>query len=166
MLSHNDLSVVDRPATLTSSPVMTDVWSTKRGIVSPHEPVLIVEDERVARRALATLLACNGYPTEAVGSAEEALQLIQTTGRGPGILLVDFDLPGMSGLDLIGRLAKVQPPIGIVMITAARNDGLAARLSEFGAAYLRKPLDFDVLLGLLAELDRQRHGSDIHTPVA
>lgn len=166
MLSQNDLSFVDRPATLTASPVMTDVWSVKRGIAAHHEPVLIVEDERVSRRALAALLACNGYPTQAVGSAEDALQLIQKAGHAPHILLVDFDLPGMSGLDLIKRLAKVDPPVGIVMITAARNDGLAAQLSEFGAAYLRKPLDFDVLMGLMAEMERPSRAPDNHTPAA
>ena len=115
-----------------------------------HRPnVLIVEDERVSRRALAALMSASGYQTEAAGSAEEALDAVRAEGVRPDIALVDLDLPGMNGLDLIGQLTRLEPSVFPVLITAANGDNFANVLQEKGVAYLRKPLDFSRLLSLL-----------------
>jgi CheY-like chemotaxis protein len=110
--------------------------------------VLIVEDERVSRRALAALMSCSGYQTAAAGSAEEALHALQS-GVHPDIALVDLDLPGMNGLDFIGQLTQLDPGVFPVLITAANGDSLTSLLRQRGVAYLRKPLDFDRLMSLL-----------------
>src|SRR5882724_5202578 len=70
--------------------------------------ILIVEDERISRQALASLLDSSGYHSEACESAEEALNRIGM-GEGPRFALVDVDLPGMSGLELISRLEQLSP---------------------------------------------------------
>lgn len=111
---------------------------------------MIVEDERVSRRALAALMSANGYETEALGSAEEALNAVEA-GVRPDIALVDLDLPGMNGLDFIGQLTQLDPAVFPVLITAANGDNLAQMLQQRGVAYLRKPLDFDRLMTLLGE---------------
>lgn len=110
--------------------------------------VLIVEDERVSRRALAALMSASGYETAALGSAEEALNSVRQ-GNHPDIALVDLDLPGMNGLDFIGQLTKLDPAVFPVLITAANGDSLAHMLQQRGVTYLRKPLDFDRLLSIL-----------------
>jgi CheY-like chemotaxis protein len=110
--------------------------------------VLIVEDERVSRRALAALMSAKGYETEAAGSAEEALDALES-GVHPDIALVDLDLPGMNGLDFIGQLTQLDPGVFPVLITAANGENLAHLLQQRGVAYLRKPLDFDRLMNLL-----------------
>jgi CheY-like chemotaxis protein len=110
--------------------------------------VMIVEDERVSRRALAALMSANGYKTEAMASAEEALAAVNA-GTLPDIALVDLDLPGMNGLDFIGRLTRLDPGVFPVLITATNGDRLASLLADRGVAFLRKPLDFDRLLSLL-----------------
>jgi two-component system response regulator FlrC len=111
--------------------------------------VLIVEDERVSRRALTALMAASGYATEAAGSAEEALAAVRADAVHPDIALVDLDLPGMNGLELIGQLTRMEPSVFPVLITAANGDSLTHRLREQGVAYLRKPVDFGRLLSLL-----------------
>src|SRR5688572_22798639 len=95
------------------APSNMDVAS-RRG--APPE-VLIVEDERVSRRAMAALLAANGYHPEAVESGEEALRVVRRGGP-PEIALVDFDLPGMNGLDFISRLSEMDPTVFTVLVTA------------------------------------------------
>lgn len=115
--------------------------------------VLIVEDERVSRRALAALMSSMGYHTEAAASAEEALDAVQG-GTLPDIALVDLDLPGMNGLDFIGQLTQLDPAVFPVLITAANGDRLTSLLANKGVAYLRKPLDINRLLSLL---DAQRN---------
>ena len=111
--------------------------------------VLIVEDERVSRRALTALMTASGYVAEAAGSAEEALAAVRTEGVHPDIALVDLDLPGMNGLEFIGRLTQLDPAVFPVLITAANGESLAEHLREQGVAYLRKPVDFTRLLSLL-----------------
>lgn len=121
--------------------------------------ILLVEDERVSRRALAMLLSRHGYVIDAVGTAEEALQLVQRRGHAPAIVLADLDLPGMSGLDLIDRLAQLDPDAAAVMITASADEAVASKLSRYGAAYMRKPVDFDALLQLLDAIRSPQGGA-------
>lgn len=115
--------------------------------------MLIVEDERVSRKALALLLRACGYRTVAAGSAEEALCLLASDDDdAPDIALVDVDLPGMSGLELAERLEIALPRTFTVLITAAEGERIQNFVRNHPVAYLRKPLDFDHLLGLLSDM--------------
>ena len=80
--------------------------------------VLVIEDEKVSRKALGRLLAESGYTAEAVESAEEAVAVL-TIGQRPAVALVDLDLPGMSGADLIAYIKQIAPGIRPVLVTAA-----------------------------------------------
>lgn len=113
-----------------------------------HGVVLIVEDERVSRKALATLLASSGYSTESVESAEEALEIVNE-GNVPEVALIDLDLPGMNGAELISRLADSSPSVKPILITAVDRERLDPFLRRFGVTHLRKPLNFDSLLQIL-----------------
>ena len=115
--------------------------------------VLIVEDERSARRALSLLLMASGYRPQAFGSAEEALAGLKM-GDIPPLALVDLDLPGMNGLDLIRQLEKLNPSVHSILVTATDQETLAARLREHPVEYLRKPVNFDQLLDMMAD---QKH---------
>lgn len=110
--------------------------------------VLIVEDEGVSRRALAMLLTSCGYLTSSAASAEEALRMIKAR-NAPSIAVVDLDLPGMNGLDLIARLKAMNPNLYPVLITGADCDRLDSMLKNRPVACLRKPVHFEQLLNLL-----------------
>src|SRR5215217_5249473 len=80
--------------------------------------VAIVEDERVSRQALTALLSGYGYQTKAFGSAEEMLDCMDCNEcKQPGMFLVDVDLPGMSGLQLLTALERRFPDLQAVLIT-------------------------------------------------
>jgi CheY-like chemotaxis protein len=130
--------------------VSTEVQNVHEARTHERPNVLIVEDERVSRRALAALMSALGYETEAAASAEEALDAVES-GAHPDIALVDLDLPGMNGLDFIGRLTQMDPAVFPVLITAANGDRLTSLLANRGVAYLQKPLDVNRLLSLLGE---------------
>lgn len=109
----------------------------------------------MARRALASLLTACGYVTHAVGSAEEALGLLEDA-PSPAFILVDLDLPGMSGLDLIGKLRQVDSHAIPILITAADGDRVVPSLLGKAIIYLQKPLDFAQLLTVLHN-EQMRH---------
>jgi CheY-like chemotaxis protein len=110
--------------------------------------VLIIEDERVSRKALTSLLVGQGYAAEAVESAEEGLRMLDR-GPIPQVTLVDLDLPGMSGAEFIYRLSDENPGVRAVLITAADADRVAGVTLGRNIPHLRKPIDFNDLLALL-----------------
>ena len=118
--------------------------------------VLIVEDERVARRALSTLLAAYGFETAVAESAEEALQILrQRQARAhPSVALVDLNLPGMNGLDFISQLERMNPSVFPVLMTASGEETYSEAARERHLTYLRKPLDVGGLLTVITHGER------------
>lgn len=124
-----------------------------------HPTVLIVEDERVSRQAMAYLLEQSGFRPAACESAEEALERLGDEPPPP-VALIDVDLPGMSGLELIVRLEKLRPGLFAVLITAAGGERIERFRKAHDVQYIRKPVDFRRLLELLDERrspDEARH---------
>src|SRR5579884_1940499 len=88
--------------------------------------VLIVEDDPVSRKAMQTLCSLKGYRADAVGSAEDALKKVSEEGL-PKIALVDLDLPGMNGMELIRKFKELGPGVFPVLITAANKESITNR---------------------------------------
>jgi two-component system response regulator (stage 0 sporulation protein F) len=130
--------------------VYSEVANFRRSAPKGLKSVLIVEDERSARRAMSLLFIASGYRPQAFGSAEEALAAMRL-GNIPPIALVDLDLPEMNGLDFITQLEKLNPLVHSILITATDQETLAGRLSEHPVPYLRKPVNFDELLDMMAD---------------
>ena len=111
--------------------------------------VLIVEDDPSARRALQLLLAANGYIARVAHTAEDAMQLLVEPQR-PRIVLIDIDLPGMNGLELLHRVQDGHPDILCSLMSA--ND---AHSHDFdatdhrGIPFFEKPINLARLLGFL-----------------
>lgn len=114
------------------------------------DSVVIVEDERVSRDALAALLKNHGYHTRAFATAEELLAEVEQ-GECPRVVLADVDLPGMDGLDLLSQLERKHPDLYAVLITAADGERIERFCQDHSVPYLPKPLNRRQLLSLLDE---------------
>ena len=112
--------------------------------------VLVVEDESVARRALDKLLTRSGYNTIAVESGEAALRFLRHN-EGPHVALIDLDLPGMNGAELLNRLRNLSPDTHAVIMTATSAERVRELVGDHHIPHLRKPLDFRVLLRVLSQ---------------
>jgi DNA-binding NtrC family response regulator len=102
--------------------------------------VSIVDDEPSVRRALSNLLRSVGFDVRVFPSAQEYLR----TGRpdGPACLVLDVELPGISGLDLQAQLARTDPPTPIVFLTGHGDIPMTVRALKAGAVdFLTKPVD-------------------------
>jgi DNA-binding NtrC family response regulator len=117
--------------------------------VDPADEILIVEDEQTARRTLGLLLSSCGFHPRAFPTAEQALAWLERGWR-PAIALIDLDLPGMDGLELIDRMQNLSPLTRPILVTATDDQILSSRLRDRSLPYLRKPLDFDGLLYVLS----------------
>jgi DNA-binding NarL/FixJ family response regulator len=115
--------------------------------------VSIVEDHRDTRERLAELLRdepdirfLNGYPT-----AEEALKHIPDAL--PDVVLVDIRLPGMSGIDCVGRLKAKFPQLQVLMLTTYEENDLIFQSIRAGASgYLLKNVQFTDLIQAIQEV--------------
>jgi FixJ family two-component response regulator len=142
---------------------VTERPKTPREPISAREPlVLIVEDDELIREALSNLFASIGLQVEMFGSATEMLQ--STLPDVASCLVLDIRLPGMSGLDFQGELAKANIHIPVIFMTGHGDIPMSVRAMKGGAVdFLTKPFrDQDMLdaVTVAIERDRKRREAD------
>ncbi|SDO50454.1 Response regulator receiver domain-containing protein [Afipia sp. GAS231] len=118
--------------------------------------VAIVDDDEAVGNAIRVLMRSIGLVARAFSSGEEFLRSPELSRTG--CLVVDFDMPKMSGLDLHNNLSRLGKEIPTVLITAYPNDDIRARALQAGViCYLPKPFDESDLLNCIqAALDRTK----------
>ena len=116
--------------------------------------VAIVDDDEAVGNAIEVLLRSIGLVAQAFSSGEEFLRSPELSRTG--CLVVDFDMPNMSGLDLHNNLSRAGKEIPTVLITAYPSDDIRVRALQAGIiCYLPKPFDESDLLNCLqTALDR------------
>lgn len=112
--------------------------------------VHVVEDEKEVSDAIALLLSTSAIETEAFPSAEA---FVTADGeRTATCLLLDNNLPGISGLDLLTRLREAGSNASVIMVTGRGDVPTAVAAMKLGAFhFLEKPFDPDKLLALVEE---------------
>jgi len=117
----------------------------------PRAPVLLVEDDDGLRSILVRHLRRSGYRVAEAASAEEA-ELALAGGLRPALVLLDVNLPGETGWDLLrgpALAAAGSPPVVVASATTINP----RRLTEFGVAgYLPKPFPLETLIATLDRL--------------
>jgi two-component system response regulator FixJ len=117
---------------------------------TPHEAVLIVDDDATIRDSVKLLLSTANILTEAFASAEDFLAVVNL--RDPSCVLLDLRLPGMHGLELLKRLAAAGDHIAVIIITGHGDVPMAVSAMRSGAFhFIEKPFDPDVLLSIVEE---------------
>jgi putative two-component system response regulator len=106
--------------------------------------LLVVDDEEAIRNAVRKYLVQQGYEVAVAASGEEALDILRRQ-KITGILL-DVNLPGTNGIDLVPRILELEPSVAILMLTAVNDATSAALCMQRGALdYLLKPIDLSHL---------------------
>jgi two-component system response regulator HydG len=107
--------------------------------------ILVVDDESAARVGLQKLLAQDGFSVVDAESGAIALERIADTA--PDLVLTDLKMPGMDGIELLGKLRESYPALPVIVVTAFGDVGSAVTAMRAGADdYLTKPIDYDALL--------------------
>jgi DNA-binding response OmpR family regulator len=113
--------------------------------------VSIVEDDPGVANFLRRALRLEGYEVSVWADGEAFLSAADTTLFD--VLIVDHDLPGCNGLQIVRWLARRTPIPAILMLTGREQSGLKQNVLEAGASEFRtKPVDLDDLLSLVAGL--------------
>ena len=108
-------------------------------------PVAVIDDDESIRRAMERLIRSFGFPVVTFPSAQEFL--LSSHALHTACLILDVQMPGMSGLQLQSHLAQAGCRIPIIFITAYPDESTRARALQTGAVdFLEKPFRDDVLL--------------------
>src|SRR4029077_3638467 len=107
--------------------------------------VYVVDDDLSAREGVAGLIRSAGLMAKTFESGEEFLAAPRP--KGPSCLVLDINLPGVSGLDLQQELAKSRPQVPIIFLTGHGDIPMTVRAVKAGAVnFLTKPVDDEDLL--------------------
>ncbi len=100
--------------------------------------VLIVDDAELFREALKAAFIQEGF--EVVGQAADAMTGLDLAGRlEPDLIMLDLLMPGMSGLEVVGKLIKASPKSRVVLLTASESsEDLLAAVKAGASGYLTK----------------------------
>ena len=105
-------------------------------------PILIVDDDASQRRLIEFWLQEDGYRTVTAEDGKAGLRAFEQ--RAPALVITDVRMPGMSGLDLLGKIKGDNPDIPFILITAFATVDDAVEALKLGATdYILKPLKAD-----------------------
>jgi sigma-B regulation protein RsbU (phosphoserine phosphatase) len=111
--------------------------------------ILVVDDDAISRKILAQLLASAGHESRECEDGAKALQLIHA--KPPSLLLLDFDMPGLNGAEVLRRLRSDADPavaqIPAIMLTGHGSEESEVSCLQAGADdFVTKPINAAVLL--------------------
>jgi DNA-binding NtrC family response regulator len=102
--------------------------------------VLLVDDEVVFGLALAERLRLKRYDVKAVSRVEDALAAVRNDP--PDVVLLDFMMPGMDGIEILKFIRQIDSSIEVIMLTGRADTSIVEEAIKSGASgYIMKPAD-------------------------
>jgi DNA-binding response OmpR family regulator len=109
--------------------------------------ILLVEDEAIARYALARNLSLSGYKVMAAADGQQAVELLD---RHPfDVLITDLGLPKLSGFELIKHVRSRCPETSVIVVSAETN---GAEILDSKTEFFRKPVDANAVIAAVKRL--------------
>jgi two-component system chemotaxis response regulator CheY len=110
---------------------------------------LVVDDSRAVRMILAKTLKELGYEVREAANGKEALDVVAVEGAAVKLVLADWNMPEMNGMDLLKRLRQnpqLSSLVVIMVTTETELDQMAAALEAGANEYVMKPFTKDILV--------------------
>jgi DNA-binding response OmpR family regulator len=113
-------------------------------------PILVVDDEPDACNLMAKLLSALGYSVDVAYNGQTALQLIDQ--RQYGLAILDYQMPGMNGVDLFRRIRRARPDLAAVFVTGFTTIDVVFPAIEAGVLHvMSKPVNFQELVAIIED---------------
>ena len=109
------------------------------------DKLLVVDDDLHMRMMLEAVLESEGYSVVLAQSGPDALAMMKE--EQPSLVLLDYMMPGMNGLDVLREIKKNHAKIDVIIVTGQGNEKLSIEMLKSGASdYIQKPFTMDKLL--------------------
>lgn len=117
----------------------------------PEQTIIIVDDEEELRENLTDLLEFKDYTVHAYSNAEDMLGELDSLN--PSLFLLDYQLPGMDGLELLRLLKNKLPSVPVVIVTASTQPSVIEEAQESGVdKVVHKPYTQVDMIAAIEEL--------------
>ncbi len=115
--------------------------------------ILIVDDEEPIRSFTQRLLRSKGFETALAADGENALEMLQTGACKPDLVLTDYHMPNMTGLELIRQAQLLKPNLKFVLVSGYLDDDTRTMVEQdLSARILNKPYQLEEAVNLLVEM--------------
>lgn len=122
--------------------------------MNEHREILVIDDCKNIRLTIQTALETDGWEVSGAADGEEGVALLET-GRFR-LALLDLQLPGMDGIEVLRRIRKTDPGIAVIIITAYGTVANSVEAMKLGAVdFLQKPFSPDALRSIIADIMSQ-----------
>ena len=115
------------------------------------ETILVVEDAETIRKMVCAMLKQSGYRTLEAGDGSEALDLFQTAPQAIHLILTDVVMPGMGGVELSRRVARIRPDLRLIFMSGFSDNPVVTDVERSAALFLAKPFTTAALLDKVRE---------------
>ncbi|HEX5709377.1 MAG TPA: sigma-54 dependent transcriptional regulator [Pyrinomonadaceae bacterium] len=117
--------------------------------------VLVVDDDEVLRNVVSEQIAISGFDARPVASGEEALRVLRESDFD--VVLLDIRMPGLSGLEALREIRKLEDPPEVIMLTADTSLTTGLEAMRHGAYdYLTKPSTLDEIEAVVRKAEEKR----------
>ena len=118
-------------------------------MIKKGSSIYIVDDDESVCRAISRILKLNGYTPHYYVSANQFFEKFNRDSNS--LVICDFLMPEMSGLELLKKLKKVECSIPFIFISATTSGVDLREARQLGSAFLEKPLDSNELMRAIAK---------------
>jgi CheY-like chemotaxis protein len=112
--------------------------------------VMIVDDSKLARMVMASTLRRIRADWELIEATDTTSALEAISTRAIDIALVDFNMPGKDGLELVGLIRKAHPKMPVALVSANVQTEIISRARELNAGFIAKPVTDEALASFLS----------------
>ncbi|WP_420265892.1 response regulator transcription factor [Candidatus Magnetominusculus dajiuhuensis] len=119
----------------------------------PQKAILIVDDSSLARMMVKNVVS-QAFPRwEIIEAATADDGLNKVKNRPVAAALLDFNMPGINGIDMAAKLMELDPKISIHLVTANIQDTMRQRAEAMGIGFIKKPVSKDDIVRIIGTLD-------------
>jgi signal transduction histidine kinase len=136
------------PATLQPRPAVKGNEDVRAHSAPRRRSVLLVDDDDAVREILGQQLAELNLEVFSAASGAHALEVLAVPDRKIDVLLTDFAMPGLNGIETISRARGLDPDIQTILMTGYADDRLLSH-GQGAISVLRKPIDIEALVNAL-----------------
>src|ERR1035437_10261537 len=120
-------------------------------ISSDNKQISIVDDDVSVRRSLKLLMVSYEFAVETFSSAEEFFSDVRN--KAPGCLILDINMPGLNGWDMMQKFTETGHNHPVIIITADKDDSFKEKALKAGAVgFLQKPFEDHYLLHMVNQV--------------
>ncbi|MCG6553633.1 MAG: response regulator [Candidatus Magnetominusculus sp. LBB02] len=114
-----------------------------------QQSILIVDDSSLARMMVRNIVSQTFPDWQIIEAANADDGLAKVKNQPVSVALLDFNMPGMNGIDLAAKLLELSPDMGIHLVTANIQDTMRQRAEAMGIGFIKKPVSKDDIVRIM-----------------